>query len=575
MENEKTAVVMNDQLGEMAWAFQTAGFGVLCDALVDEKCMNIAKSNLHTTVLKLEEESYLKFPQASLLVGRVEGKSYIFYRNIKDCKKNCVNRNIFGYIEKNLPETIFLEVSKRHINTEEFRDWIDKCCEYGYTIDYRVLKTTEVTGLPVREEHVYVVGTRKGKRVGLDIEFNKAGMLPLGDILDKNTTEEYFSLNKSPGIKYEGNGVYDWKNNRYEKSETVSVIWRVPLLIVDGSYRKLSVNEVARLKGFPEYYFSHQKGGDWLKRIIGSSANALVCKIIAGYLYRNIYDCVDYEISNHIESGSEEKSDCKQQQEKSDDIEGTIMERRYDVFVSSTYEDLVDERKEITQAILECDCMPVGMEMFPASDLKQWDFIKKVIDKSDIYLVIVAGRYGSISEDEYGKRMSYTEMEFDYALRTGKPILAFLHKDINKLTRDKIEIDGEKIEALDNFRNKLRNSRMVKFFTNKDELKANALSSINYTKKQITTGGWVRSEQAAVSGNKEAEAKLLKLQESNEILKLKLKEQMEENEQILQECEKTKVELLKARDRENELALRYEKIKVKVAELVEEVGGME
>lgn len=574
MENEKTAVVINDQLGEMAWAFQMVGFDVLCDAVVDEKCIDIAESNLHTTVLKLEEESYLEFPRAYLLVGRLEGKSYIFYRNVKDCKKIWVNRNIFGYIEKNLPEMIFLEVSKRHINTEEFHNWVEKCDEYGYTIGYRVLKTAEVTGLPVREERVYVVGARNGKKVGCDIDFNKADMLPLEDILDKNTAEEYFSLNKSPGIKYEGNGVYDWKNNRYEKSETVSVTWRVPLLIANGMFRKLSVNEVARLKGFPEYYSFHEKNSDWLKRVIGSSANALVCKIIAEYLCRNIYDFEDCEIINDVESRSEKK-DFRQHQEKPDDIGGTIMERRYDVFVSSTYEDLVDERKEITQAILECDCMPVGMEMFPASDLKQWDFIKKVIDKSDIYLVIVAGRYGSVGEDEYGKRMSYTEMEFDYALRTGKPILAFLHKDINKLTRDKIEIDNEKIEALENFRNKIRNGRMVKFFTNKDELRANALSSINYTKKQITTGGWVRSEQVAVSGNKEAEAKLLKLQESNEVLKLKLKEQMEENEQILQECEKTKVELLKTRDRENELALRYEKIKVKVAELVEEMGGME
>ena len=138
MENQKTAVVINDQLGEMAWAFQTAGFNVLCDALADEKCIEIAKRNLHTTVLNLEEESYLKFPRASLLVGRLEGKAYVFYKNPKDCKKNCVNQNIFGYIEKNMPEAIFLETSKRHINTEEFRNWIDKCCEYGYAIEYRV-----------------------------------------------------------------------------------------------------------------------------------------------------------------------------------------------------------------------------------------------------------------------------------------------------------------------------------------------------------------------------------------------------------------------------------------------------
>lgn len=56
---------------------------------------------------------------------------------------------------------------------------------------------------------------------------------------------------------------------------------------------------------------------------------------------------------------------------------GGIMEKRYQVFVSSTYSDLIEERKEVTQAILECDCFPAGMELFPASNRKQWDVIKK------------------------------------------------------------------------------------------------------------------------------------------------------------------------------------------------------
>ena len=73
---------------------------------------------------------------------------------------------------------------------------------------------------------------------------------------------------------------------------------------------------------------------------------------------------------------------------------------KYQVFVSSTYDDLIDERKEITQAILEADCIPAGMELFPASNKPQWEFIKSVIDESDFYLVIVAGRYGSEGTDE-------------------------------------------------------------------------------------------------------------------------------------------------------------------------------
>ena len=61
------------------------------------------------------------------------------------------------------------------------------------------------------------------------------------------------------------------------------------------------------------------------------------------------------------------------------------MEKKYQVFVSSTYEDLKEERKAITQALLESNCIPAGMELFPASNKTSWDIIKKVIDESKRY----------------------------------------------------------------------------------------------------------------------------------------------------------------------------------------------
>ncbi len=48
------------------------------------------------------------------------------------------------------------------------------------------------------------------------------------------------------------------------------------------------------------------------------------------------------------------------------------MEKKYQVFVSSTYKDLSEERQEVMQALLELDCIPVGMELFPAADDDQW-----------------------------------------------------------------------------------------------------------------------------------------------------------------------------------------------------------
>ena len=75
------------------------------------------------------------------------------------------------------------------------------------------------------------------------------------------------------------------------------------------------------------------------------------------------------------------------------------MERKYQVFISSTYEDLKTERQAAISCLLDLNCIPVGMEQFPASSLSQWEYIKKMIDMSDYYLLIVAGKYGSIDSE--------------------------------------------------------------------------------------------------------------------------------------------------------------------------------
>ena len=96
------------------------------------------------------------------------------------------------------------------------------------------------------------------------------------------------------------------------------------------------------------------------------------------------------------------------------------------MFVSSTYEDLVPERLEVMKALLELNCIPCGMEYFPAANEDQWTFIQKLIDSCDYYVVIIGGRYGS--EDEEGK--SYTQKEYEYALLSGIPTIGFIYLPI-------------------------------------------------------------------------------------------------------------------------------------------------
>src|SRR5689334_13839929 len=118
------------------------------------------------------------------------------------------------------------------------------------------------------------------------------------------------------------------------------------------------------------------------------------------------------------------------------------MQKKYQVFISSTYTDLVPERNELIKAILDLGHIPAGMELFGAADEEQFQYIKRVIDECDYYVLIIGGRYGSAAPD----RVSYTEKEFDYAVSSGKTVLAFIHEDPSSLPVAKFDTEPEKQE---------------------------------------------------------------------------------------------------------------------------------
>ncbi len=163
------------------------------------------------------------------------------------------------------------------------------------------------------------------------------------------------------------------------------------------------------------------------------------------------------------------------------------MDKRYQVFISSTYADLQDERQEVIQALLELDCIPAGMELFPAASEDQWTLIKQVIDDCDYYMVIVAGRYGSIGPDG----LSFTEMEYRYALDSGKPIIGFLHRDPGGLAANRTESSDHGKEKLNEFRT-LVQKKMCRFWDSPADLGSQVSRSLVKLIKSNPGVGWVR-----------------------------------------------------------------------------------
>ena len=183
------------------------------------------------------------------------------------------------------------------------------------------------------------------------------------------------------------------------------------------------------------------------------------------------------------------------------------MEKRYQVFISSTYEDLQDERKEVIQALLELDCIPAGMELFPASNEDQWSLIKRVIDDCDYYILIIGGRYGSINDN--GK--SYTQMEYEYALDTGKPIISFIRRKPETILIEKCEKTEEGKKKLEEFKETVK-KKIIRTWETPIELGSVVSRSMIKMIKDFPTEGWVK---AGSVDDPESAKELIRLQKEN------------------------------------------------------------
>lgn len=168
------------------------------------------------------------------------------------------------------------------------------------------------------------------------------------------------------------------------------------------------------------------------------------------------------------------------------------MSKKYQVFISSTYEDLKAERDQVIKATLEMGHIPVGMEMFSAADEEQWNIITRQIDEVDYYCIILAHRYGSVAPSG----TSYTEKEYEYAISKGIPVLGFVINDGAAWPADQVENDPQKRERLEQFRARVK-SRMVNFWANRNDL--HAKFSIALMKAFVThpRTGWSKASDVA------------------------------------------------------------------------------
>ena len=205
------------------------------------------------------------------------------------------------------------------------------------------------------------------------------------------------------------------------------------------------------------------------------------------------------------------------------------MDKKYQIFISSTYKDLIPERDKVRDVILSMYQFPIGMEMFSAADEDQWEIIKDTIDSSDYYVLIIGKRYGSVIEDGPDQGISYTEKEYRYAISIGLPILAYIKKD-EAITADNVDTDPNNLKKLETFKDCVTKGREVKWFNSIDQLGTEVTLSLHKEINRKKRPGWIRSDAVDIE---KSLSEIVELSKQNRDLQ-------EENKRLSTELEKLK-----------------------------------
>jgi Domain of unknown function (DUF4062) len=155
------------------------------------------------------------------------------------------------------------------------------------------------------------------------------------------------------------------------------------------------------------------------------------------------------------------------------------------IFISSTYRDLVSERKAIEVALHSGEPAAWGMEYFNSQPERPLDVCLKEVAQCDAVVLVIGFRGGSLIPT--GPTLTYTGAEIQEAERLGRPVFAFIKTEGCSWRND--EPPGSVRVALDEFKQHvLAACGTVSHFESLSELQFRVLASLKKWTEQGRPG---------------------------------------------------------------------------------------
>lgn len=175
------------------------------------------------------------------------------------------------------------------------------------------------------------------------------------------------------------------------------------------------------------------------------------------------------------------------------------MGEKYQVFISSTFQDLAIQRKAAIQVVVDCRHIPIALDTFGARSVRDREVIDTMIEESQILILIIGHRYGHMLDEN---NCSYTEYEYDKAVKCDLRVLAFFLDEqeaqemLEEAVQDPVQRAGELLR-LKQFRESVKAGAMYSPWhkdTSFDQflwLIGKSLKDLINNEKKPPRSGWV------------------------------------------------------------------------------------
>ena len=213
---------------------------------------------------------------------------------------------IFEILDYIRPKIVIIENVKNfqsHDDGKTFKIITDKLEKLNYNLIYKILNTSDITGIPQNRERIYIIGFQD---ITLLKKFNfNFPLVPkkqIVDLLDNNVSSKYYynDTNKIHDLIQKSvtkiNTVYQYRRvyvreNKSNECPTLTANMgtgghNVPIILSNKIPRKLTPRECFRFQGFPESYNLGTLSDSSLYKLSGNAISVPVVKLIADELSR-------------------------------------------------------------------------------------------------------------------------------------------------------------------------------------------------------------------------------------------------------------------------------------------------